>query len=92
MLQHSAFVFQVPRTSHNRVSPFLSSPIHFPFHPNQRAKTRDFLTSFEENNDGDGVVRPRGDEKNYDKDPELAEILGNCLDDPDKAKSRVSFS
>ncbi|XP_055807297.1 uncharacterized protein LOC129876034 [Solanum dulcamara] len=89
MLQHSAFIFQVPQASRSMVSPFLSSPIHFPFHPNQRAKTRDFLTSFEETNDGDGVVRPRGDEKNYDKDPELAEILGNCLDDPDKAKSRL---
>ncbi|MCE3049300.1 hypothetical protein HAX54_044563, partial [Datura stramonium] len=30
----------------------------------------------------------REDEKNYDKDPELAEILGSCLDDPDIAKSR----
>ncbi|KAK6777719.1 hypothetical protein RDI58_024437 [Solanum bulbocastanum] len=99
-LQHTAFLFQVPR---NRVSPqwqtFLSSPIRSPFHflPNQsssqRAKTTDFLTLFEEenNNDADGVgdFQGREDEKNYDKDPELADILGTCLDDPDKAKSRL---
>ncbi|KAG5580690.1 hypothetical protein H5410_051317 [Solanum commersonii] len=100
-LQHTAFLFQVPR---NRVSPqwltYLSSPIRSPFHflPNQsssqRAKTTDFLTLFEEedNNDADGVGDFQGredDEKNYDKDPELADILGTCLDDPDKAKSRL---
>ncbi|KAF3676445.1 putative serine/threonine-protein kinase HT1-like [Capsicum annuum] len=59
----------------------------------QRAKPRNLLASFDDYNDvemeeGDGVARAREDEKNYDKDPELAEILGNCLDDPDKAKSR----
>ncbi|KAH0722529.1 hypothetical protein KY290_006565 [Solanum tuberosum] len=100
-LQHTAFLFQVPR---NRVSPqwltYLSFPIRSPFHflPNQsssqRVKTTDFLTLFEEedNNDGDGVGDFQGredDEKNYDKDPELADILGTCLDDPDKAKSRL---
>lgn len=58
------------------------------------AKTTDFLTLFEEeenNNDVDGVGGREDDEKNYDKDPELADILGTCLDDPDKAKSRVSI-
>ncbi|KAK9666395.1 hypothetical protein RND81_14G182200 [Saponaria officinalis] len=42
--------------------------------------------------DGDGPwrrFRERGDEKDYDKDPEVAEILGSCLDDPDKARSKV---
>ncbi|XP_069146382.1 uncharacterized protein [Solanum lycopersicum] len=94
-LQHPAFLFQVPRS---RVSPqrqsFLSSPIRSRFHflPNQMAKTTDFLTLFEEeenNNDADGVGGREDDEKNYDKDPELADILGTCLDDPDKAKSRL---
>ncbi|OMO91638.1 hypothetical protein COLO4_18243 [Corchorus olitorius] len=33
--------------------------------------------------------RGREDEKNYDKDPEFAEILGSCLDDPQKAQSRM---
>lgn len=33
--------------------------------------------------------RERGDEKDYDRDPEFAEILGSCLDDPDKAQSKV---
>ncbi|CAN4117978.1 unnamed protein product [Withania somnifera] len=126
MLHHMASLIQVPRTSHNSISPqltysqsFLSfrppPPIHSPFHPNQsscfstqtncqRAKPRNLLTSFEEHNDNDYnygameeedvVARGRGfksreDEKNYDKDPELAEILGSCLDDPDKAKSRL---
>uniref|UniRef100_A0A2P2KC95 Uncharacterized protein LOC103415859 n=1 Tax=Rhizophora mucronata TaxID=61149 RepID=A0A2P2KC95_RHIMU len=28
---------------------------------------------------------------NYDKDPEFAEILGSCLDDPQKARSKVRF-
>ncbi|XVF88681.1 hypothetical protein PTKIN_Ptkin19aG0069900 [Pterospermum kingtungense] len=33
--------------------------------------------------------RGREDEKNYDKDPEFAEILGSCLDDPQKARSKM---
>lgn len=38
--------------------------------------------------------RSRGGEdgKDFDKDPEFAEILGSCLDDPQKARSKVSFS
>ncbi|KAK4341229.1 hypothetical protein RND71_039730 [Anisodus tanguticus] len=81
---------------------FLSfPPIHSPFHPNQssslcirtqtncqRAKPINLLTDY---NDGEmeEVGGFKDDGKNYDKDPELAEILGNCLDDPDKAKSRL---
>ncbi|XP_057246896.1 uncharacterized protein LOC104900270 isoform X4 [Beta vulgaris subsp. vulgaris] len=33
--------------------------------------------------------REREEEKDYDKDPEFAEILGSCLDNPDKAQSKV---
>ncbi|XP_021742048.1 uncharacterized protein LOC110708262 [Chenopodium quinoa] len=33
--------------------------------------------------------RERGEEKDYDRDPEFAEILGNCLDDPDTAQSKM---
>ncbi|XP_074307935.1 uncharacterized protein LOC141642866 [Silene latifolia] len=33
--------------------------------------------------------REKGEEKEYDKDPEIAEILGTCLDDPDKARSKM---
>ncbi|XP_022749904.1 uncharacterized protein LOC111299148 [Durio zibethinus] len=33
--------------------------------------------------------RGREEEKNYDKDPEFAEILGSCLDDPQKARSKM---
>ena len=37
-----------------------------------------------------GGFSGRDDDKDYDKDPEFAEILGSCLDDPQKAQSRVS--
>ncbi|KAL9233727.1 hypothetical protein vseg_008685 [Gypsophila vaccaria] len=33
--------------------------------------------------------RERGDDKDYDKDPEVADILGSCLDDPHKARSKM---
>lgn len=33
----------------------------------------------------------REGEKDYDRDPEFAEILGTCVDDPQKAQSRVLF-
>ncbi|KAB1209293.1 hypothetical protein CJ030_MR6G024341 [Morella rubra] len=36
-----------------------------------------------------GRYRGREDEKDYDKDPEFAEILGSCLDDPQKARSKM---
>ncbi|GLT72282.1 hypothetical protein SLA2020_442320 [Shorea laevis] len=36
-----------------------------------------------------GGYRGREEEKDYDRDPELAEILGNCLDDPQKARSKM---
>ncbi|XP_021276233.1 uncharacterized protein LOC110410703 isoform X1 [Herrania umbratica] len=36
-----------------------------------------------------GGFRGREEEKNYDKDPEFAEILGSCLDDPQKARSKM---
>lgn len=34
--------------------------------------------------------RGREDEKDYDRDPEFAEILGSSLDDPEKGRSKVS--
>ncbi|KAJ4958907.1 hypothetical protein NE237_026018 [Protea cynaroides] len=33
--------------------------------------------------------RGREGEKDYDRDPEFAEILGGCFDDPEKAQARV---
>ncbi|CAO2836967.1 unnamed protein product [Amaranthus hypochondriacus] len=33
--------------------------------------------------------REKGEDKDYDRDPEFAEILGSCLDDPDKARSKM---
>ncbi|KAI3447086.1 hypothetical protein Pfo_003751 [Paulownia fortunei] len=38
---------------------------------------------------GGGFGGREGEEKDYDRDPEFAEILGSCLDDPDKAKSKM---
>ncbi|XP_020265249.1 uncharacterized protein LOC109840857 isoform X2 [Asparagus officinalis] len=35
------------------------------------------------------AYRGREDEKQYDRDPEFAEILGSCLDDPQKAQSKI---
>ncbi|XP_073008073.1 uncharacterized protein [Typha latifolia] len=49
----------------------------------------------EDKEDGEGgfsyssAYGGRKDEKDYDRDPELAEILGSCFDDPQKAQSRV---
>ncbi|GMH03370.1 hypothetical protein Nepgr_005209 [Nepenthes gracilis] len=33
--------------------------------------------------------RAKEEEKDYDRDPEFAEILGSCLDDPEKAQSKM---
>ncbi|PIA42213.1 hypothetical protein AQUCO_02100230v1 [Aquilegia coerulea] len=33
--------------------------------------------------------RGREEEKDYDRDPEFAEILGGCVDEPEKAQARV---
>lgn len=54
----------------------------------------DYIDVEMEEGEEEGFSRSRGfrgreDEKNYDKDPELAEILGSCLDDPDKAQSMM---
>lgn len=38
---------------------------------------------------GGGFGGREGGEKDYDRDPEFAEILGSCLDDPDKAQSKM---
>ncbi|XP_020080242.1 uncharacterized protein LOC109703914 isoform X1 [Ananas comosus] len=55
-------------------------------------------TSGDDEGDGDrgdeGLAYSSGyrggrDEKDYDRDPELAEILGSCFDDPQKAQARV---
>ncbi|KAL5573044.1 hypothetical protein UlMin_022641 [Ulmus minor] len=36
-----------------------------------------------------GGFRGRGEERDYDRDPEFAEILGSCLDNPEKAQSKM---
>ncbi|KAJ0986567.1 hypothetical protein J5N97_004923 [Dioscorea zingiberensis] len=35
------------------------------------------------------AFRGKEGEKDYDRDPEFAEILGSCVDDPQKAQARV---
>ncbi|CAA0809404.1 Protein of unknown function (DUF3531 [Striga hermonthica] len=55
------------------------------------------MDGFEANDDGEREMEDendvswrRGDEeKDYDRDPEFADILGSCLDDPDKARSKM---
>lgn len=37
----------------------------------------------------DEFSRGKKEEINYDKDPEFADILGDCLDNPDKAQKKV---
>lgn len=36
--------------------------------------------------------RGREGEKDYDRDPEFAEIIGTSVDDPEKARSKVKLS
>ncbi|KAK4765541.1 hypothetical protein SAY86_026631 [Trapa natans] len=47
----------------------------------------------EENEEGEFSLRDeftgREDEVKYDKDPEFADILGSCLEDPQKARSKM---
>lgn len=68
----------------------------------ERPKTQEVQAEFEgteeEYDDEDENESPshrrfrirEGEEKDYDRDPEFAEILGSCLDDPEKAQSKVS--
>lgn len=39
---------------------------------------------------GGGFGGREEEERKYDRDPEFADILGSCLDDPQKARSKVS--
>ncbi|KAM7509637.1 hypothetical protein LguiA_020090 [Lonicera macranthoides] len=73
--------------------------------PSQIVKPTSLHTQIEENGveseidvDFDEEVEeeefsPRGrfaeEEKDYDRDPEFAEIIGSCLDDPQKARSKM---
>jgi len=60
------------------------------------------VEEFEEVDDGDddevedefsakkrGVYRAKKEKIDYDKDPEFADILGDCLDNPDKAQKKM---
>lgn len=65
--------------------------------PEQNFKTLSLEGVNEDDNDYDGEdsffpagLRGKDDRKDYDRDPEFAEILGSCLDDPEKARSKVS--
>ncbi|KAF8400961.1 hypothetical protein HHK36_014264 [Tetracentron sinense] len=58
------------------------------------AKTPKLQKEIEEDDDDDegfpfqGKFTGGEEEKDYNRDPEFAEILGSCLDDPQKAQSR----
>lgn len=62
----------------------------------QGMETNDIIDVDEGRDDGDGRRYSGGgpykgrDEKDFDRNPEFAEILGGYLDDPEKAQSRVS--
>lgn len=49
---------------------------------------------FDDQEDEEEEFSPRGrfaeEERDYDRDPEFAEIIGSCLDDPQKARFKVS--
>ena len=62
-----------------------------------RGATVDIDLEDEQEDENDNVAGFSGrgaykgkEEKDYDRDPEFAEILGSCLDDPNKAQSKVS--
>ncbi|KAF5743025.1 dna-directed rna polymerase i subunit rpa2 [Tripterygium wilfordii] len=66
----------------------------------QKIRVEEDRFDYDDDDDDDGVAdedespahrrfRRRGEEKDYDKDPEFAEILGSCLDDPQKARSKM---
>lgn len=39
-----------------------------------------------------GRFRRREVENDFDRDPEIAEILGHCVDNPEKFRSKVSYA
>ncbi|KAM7515588.1 hypothetical protein LguiA_005171 [Lonicera macranthoides] len=67
--------------------------------------TRDLISQIEQDNEGTEIeveevdespsrarFRGRGggeEEEDYDRNPEFAEIIGNCLDEPEKARSKM---
>lgn len=58
-----------------------------------KGSERDFEEEdYGEDGEEEEYSSPKGreDEKDYDRDPEFAEILGSSLDDPQKARSKVS--
>ncbi|PON32290.1 LRR domain containing protein [Parasponia andersonii] len=69
----------------------------------QNSKTQNFpgVIAGDEDEDEDededgfssrGGFRGKEEERDYDRDPEIAEILGSCLDDPKKAQSKKRVS
>lgn len=57
-----------------------------------RREAKDFDQEDEDHDEagfsGQGPYTGR-EEKDFDRDPEFAEIIGSCLDDPEKARSKV---
>ncbi|KAH7519165.1 hypothetical protein FEM48_Zijuj08G0006800 [Ziziphus jujuba var. spinosa] len=61
--------------------------------PEENFKTLSLEGVNQGDDDEDGFFpagfRGKDDGKDYDRDPEFAEILGSCLDDPEKARSKM---
>ncbi|KAJ6723646.1 hypothetical protein OIU74_008083 [Salix koriyanagi] len=98
-LQSQSFALwcQISRHS-NSLLPFLeqkkkqsktnNTPLFLRNHAHTKSTKNDIDFDFP-NDFSSSPHNPRRDEKDYDKDPEFADILGSCLDDPLKARSKM---
>lgn len=101
-LQSQSFTLwcQISRHS-NSLLPFLeqkkkqsktnNTPLFLRNHAHTKSTKNDIDFDFP-NDFSSSPHNPRRDDKDYDKDPEFADILGSCLDDPLKARSKVCSS
>jgi len=101
-LQSQSFALwcQISRHS-NSLPPFLNqkkkqsktndTPLLLRNHAHTKSTKNDIDFDFQ-NDFPSSSHNPSREEKDYDKDPEFADILGSCLDDPLKARSKVCSS
>lgn len=96
--------FAVPTQPHSDKRDFTFTPQAIPNRKFRMPNFQDIGEETHDDNDDDDEgeeedksefsgrrgFRGREDEKDYDRDPEFAEILGSSLDDPEKARSKVS--
>lgn len=98
-LQSQSFALwcQISRHS-NSLPPFLNqkkkqsktndTPLFLRNHAHTKSTKNDIDFDFQ-NDFPSSSHNPSREEKDYDKDPEFADILGSCLDDPLKARSKM---